>query len=55
MKSTKNIVRDILKAQGLAWDIEPTPEAIKVLSEALHGKWSEGYDNADYDHNEAME
>lgn len=54
MKSSKNIVRDILKAQGLPWDVEPTPEAVKVLHDALHDKWSEGYDDADYDHNQAM-
>lgn len=52
MKSSKNIVRDIFKAQG--FDIEPTPEAVKVLSDALQDKWSQGYNDAEYDHNQTM-
>jgi len=41
MKSNKDIVRDILKAQGIR-DPEPTPEAVKILSRALFEKWQEG-------------
>ena len=52
MKSNKNIVRDIFKAQG--FDVEPTPEAIRILSAALQDQWSEGYNAAEYDHNQTM-
>lgn len=46
-KSDKNIVRDILRAQGI-WD-EPTAEAIKVYRDASHEKYVEGADDANYD------
>ncbi|WP_157497186.1 hypothetical protein [Leifsonia sp. Leaf264] len=50
MKTDKNIVRDILRAQGL-WDVEPTDEAVKVLRDAQQEKWSEGYRDAEYEAN----
>jgi hypothetical protein len=49
VKSDKNIVRDILKAQGLPWDEEPTEEAVKILSDALRQQYRKGYDDAQYD------
>lgn len=53
MKSYKNIVRDILKANGI-WDVEPSEESVKILSEALQSNWSKGYNDAEYDHNQSM-
>lgn len=52
MKSDKNIVRDILKAQGLPHDTEPTAEAIKVLRDYGYAKWREGGDDTRYEINE---
>lgn len=49
MKSEKNIVRDILIAQGLPWNTEPTPEAIKVLRDFGFAKWQEGGSDARYE------
>lgn len=49
-KSDKNIVRDILKAQGVyvhGDTPEPTVEAIKVLSDYGHAKWREGYNDSE--------
>ena len=46
-KSDKNIVRDILRAQGI-WD-EPTKEAVKVFSEATFAARSEATRDAEYD------
>jgi hypothetical protein len=46
-KSDKNIVRDILRAQGI-WD-EPTADAIKVYRDAAHDKYVEGSNDANYD------
>lgn len=43
MKSDKNIVRDVLRAQGL-WDVEPTEEAVKVIRDFGYAKWCEGDD-----------
>lgn len=51
MKSDKNIVRDILKAQGLPYDTEPTDEAVKVLIAYGTARWREGNDDATYDFN----
>jgi len=48
--SDKNIVRSILRAQGI-WD-EPTPEAIKAYRDAAHEAYREGSNDArdEYDH-----
>lgn len=46
MKSDKNIVRDILKAQGVyehGDTPEPTDEAVKVLRDYGSDKYREGY------------
>lgn len=43
MKSDKNIVRDILKAQGLDWNTEPTAEAIKVLRDLINEVATDNY------------
>lgn len=52
MKSEKNIVRDILIAQGLPWDTEPTPEAVKTLRDFGFARWKEGDSGARYEINE---
>jgi hypothetical protein len=46
-KSDKNIVHDILRAQGVT--TEPTPEAIKVFRDATQEIWSEATRDAEYD------
>lgn len=46
-KSDKNIVRDILRAQGI-W-AEPTAEAVKAYRDASHEVWSEATRDAEYD------
>lgn len=53
-KSDKNIVRDILKAQGVyehGDTPEPTPEAINVLRDYGFARWKEGYGEAYEDEN----
>ena len=46
-KSTKNIVRDILRAQGI-WE-DPKPETIKAYEDAVHDVYSEATRDAEYD------
>ena len=53
MKSEKNIVKDILKAQGVYvhGDVpEPTPEAVKILRDFGFAKWQEGGNDTRYDY-----
>ena len=48
-KSPKNVVRDILKAQGLPWDTEPTQEAVRILSEYAFQEYCRGSDDQAYE------
>lgn len=52
MKSDKNILKDIIRAQGVYvhGDVpEPTADALKLLREYGHSKYREGSDDATYD------
>lgn len=49
MKSDKNIVKDILIAQGLDGNTEPTKEAIEILGEYGYLRWKEGNEDARYE------
>lgn len=40
-KSTKNLVREILIAQGFT-GVEPIPEAVKALDKILDEKYNQG-------------
>lgn len=44
-KSTKNLVRDILKAQDMKFDGEPTHVAIAVLTKIISQNYNDGYDD----------